>query len=82
MDIEINSDDKANLAVSIKNNIGNAIEFSNGCSISLKNDNSVYFGESLYGGFWCCNSDHDFSKAIMGWLKFWDDDRCEKGDLI
>jgi hypothetical protein len=42
MAVEINSDIKAELACLVEGNIGNSIEFSNGCCLSIKDNNGMF----------------------------------------
>ncbi len=82
MAVEIDSDDKENLANLIKSNIGNSVEFSNGCWLSLKDDDGIYWGECPYGQNWCCNSDDGFIESVIKWIAYWDEPRTETGELV
>jgi len=82
MRVSINSNDKLSIRNSILANMGNYTEFSNGCSIDLKDDNGIMWGETPYGITWACNTDKDPVSAIITWIEYWDDPRTESGDLI
>lgn len=82
MAVEIDSDKKEMLAVSIMENLGNNLQFSNGCWISLKDDNGIFWGVSPYGQNWGCNSGANAVTAIMNWIAYWDVPRTETGENV
>ena len=82
MAVEIDSDDKASLANNIQAYLGKSIQFSNGCWVSLEDDNGVFWGVSPYNQDWGCNTNDDYIKSIMNWIKYWDEPRTETGELI
>lgn len=82
MVVEIDSDDKTNLAQNILTNLGNQIQFSNGCWVSLEDDNGMFWGVCPYNQDWGCNSNDDYIEPIMNWIKYWDEPRTETGEEI
>lgn len=82
MAVEIDSDDKENSAELIKTNLGNSVEFSNGCWLSLEDDNGILWGEFPYGQNWCCNSGDGFIESVINWIAYWDEPRTETGELV
>jgi hypothetical protein len=80
--VNVDSDDKSTLALNLQSNVGNNIQFSNGCWVSLKVDNGLYLGECPYGLIWGCNSSGDFVKSIINWVEYWDVPRTETGALV
>lgn len=82
MNVQINSSAKAVLRDAILANVGNNVAFSNGCWISLRDDEEVFWGEAPYGTTWSCNSGQSFADAVVRWLAFWDEPRTETGELI
>lgn len=62
--------------------IGRNVKFSNGCWLSLKDDEGMFWGDTPYGIIWGCNSDDDWLDSVLTWLSYWDEDRDEAGRLI
>jgi hypothetical protein len=82
MKVSVHKTDRLEITKIIKNNIGNSLEFSNGCYIDLKETSGFYFGETPYGVTWCCDPDKDFITKIILWLDYWNTPRDENGDTI
>ena len=82
MEIQVDSEDKNILEPILLANIGNTIAFWNGCWLSLVEDNGVFWGETPYGTTWACNAYQATTGCILEWLRFWDEPRDERGDLI
>ena len=57
------------------------VDFSNGCSIWLK-DGGVFWGTDPYGQDFAVNSDDRWFDNVMSRLRYWDDDRDELGHII
>lgn len=62
----------------LNDNIGNTIQFSNGCWLCLEADNGMYWGETIYGVEWGCNSAPGYEQKIINWLEHWNTPRDEK----
>lgn len=66
----------------IKIHLGDSVSFTNGCYLQLKPENGMIFGDSPYGTMWGCRYNDDYINTIVNWLKYWNDDRCENGQLL
>lgn len=65
----------------LSQNLGNNINFDNGCFLSLKDDNGFIWGTDPYGQDWGCNLDDGWESKIKSWLEYWDESRDEWGQL-
>lgn len=70
------------LATFVETNIGNDIQFNNGCWISLTSDNGFFWGNSPYGVEWGVDSDKNYIQAVVNWVEYWDESRTETGEII
>jgi len=59
-----------------------SVEFSNGCWLSLEEDDGILFGNCPYNLSWACNAGESCTDAIKQWLAYWNEDRTETGSLI
>lgn len=66
----------------LSDSLGFRIRFSNGCYINLKDDNGVFWGTGPYGLDWICNSDESWIDSVCAWLKYWNENRDEAGNII
>lgn len=80
--VRVDSDDKHGLIVALSAGMGHHVEFSNGCSLTLKAVDGLYWGTNPYGNDWACNATPDFSAQVAGWLEYWDAPRDESGLLL
>lgn len=80
--ISIKSENNPCLLDEIKQNIGKEILFSNGCSISLVNEDGYYWGSDPYGSDWVCNNDTWAVNIIFSWVSRWNQPRNETGRLM
>lgn len=71
MAVIIDSDDLKNLDKNIKANIGNCVQFTNGCWIELIEDSGMFWGECPYSKVWGCKADNDYIDTIVSWIEYW-----------
>ncbi|MCX4117206.1 hypothetical protein [Aeromonas hydrophila] len=62
--------------------IGERVDFSNGCTVFLIDDNGIYWGTNPYGidRGWDVN-EHYISNVIK-WLEYWNEARDEQGRML
>lgn len=80
--ITARSTNDAELTQLITDNLGNSLQFSNGCLLDLTDDNGILWGETPYGQNWGCRFDDEYIVRIISWIYFWDQPRIETGELI
>lgn len=80
--LRVNSDDKHGLIVALSAAMGHHVEFPNGCCLTLKAVDGLYWGTNPYGNDWACNASPDFPEKVAGWLEYWDAPRDESGLLL
>lgn len=73
-----------NLEVNLKAGLkaGRYAEFSNGCSLNLKDDHGTHWGSTPYGTDWACDAGAGAIQSIKDWLAYWNEDRDENGNLM
>ena len=59
--------------------VGESIDFDNGCTVYF--DEDLWVGVCPYGTDNLFINDNDINK-VTEWLKFWNDDRDEHGNLL
>lgn len=70
------------LADQLRISIGECICFSNGCWLSLKDEDGFFWGTNPYGLDWACNAGANWVQSVLSWLSYWDEPRDETGSLI
>ena len=71
-----------NIESILMDSLGEKVEFTNGCSLILVDDDGLFWGTSPYGLDWACNSNEGWVESVFRWLSYWNDDRDESGVLM
>lgn len=62
--------------------IGERVEFSNGCTVFLIDDNDIYWGTNPYGLDHGWNADDSYICKVIKWLEYWNEARDEQGRIL
>lgn len=62
--------------------IGERVDFSNGCTVFLIDDNGIYWGTNPYGVDHGWNADGDYVRKVVAWLEYWNEARDEQGRML
>lgn len=78
----INSESNPLLREQIRLNLGNCVQFTNGCWLDLVEDEGKFWGECPYSNVWGCKVDDAYIDTIIDWLQFWNEARTEEGEKV
>ena len=73
--------DYAELTAWLNENWGNRVEFDNGCTVWLENDDGILWRRDPYGQDSACRYSEGWETRLKRWVSYWDEPRTEAGLL-